>query len=762
MAYKVINPDYEKSPYTGMTRQHWVELGKYILGGVFAHIKDIGDPVLLPREDRTYSYPNDASPDWTRQAECFEGLSRTFLLAAPLLLEEPDLTFHGIRVAAYYKNQILRSFTKGDENYLYDYADRSRITPEAEPFSAYYQNVECASIVVGLTISEGVIWGTYTKREQDTIADFIMSYAKGSTSSNNWRMFNMMMLAFLHRNGYEIDRGIMRDHAQMILAYYAGDGWYRDGHPFDYYCAWTFQYYLPLWNQWYGYENEPLLAARFAEYQNRFVETYPYMFDRKARVTLWGRSSIYRCAAAIPFVTNFFLPHPVMKPGLARRIVSGALLQFFGRDDVYYKGVPRLGFYGLFLPMVQGYSCAASPFWFAQCMLALMLPKNHPFWNAKETNGIWEMGSRDFMRPGKAGLAHETGNMTDMPSAQTKETSSEAAPGSHFETILDKPGIVVTDFPDNGYMEMRTGKILFDKENYNALQCYARLSFHSRYPWEAEEMRADGTKLLEAHVEEAPVTKLHMEQTASAAGETESAGAGTGVVDPVRADTAGADTASACMYRMQVNGSDHWQYGNAIFYAGVHGCVLYRKLIFDFTNPMMTDGNILLADLPLGYGILRIDKMQINHRPMRLTLGSYGFFYDDAKGLKIEEREQGAYRAVILTSGSRRMAMTVYAGFDKLTVQKRSKQSAVEEQSAVIAASAIRRKQYGYEPYILISHVQTREDGVDFTDEELFCIKDIRYADPQGCGGYGPVRIELKSGAGITVDYSGIEGNLQM
>jgi hypothetical protein len=53
--------------------------------------------------------------------------------------------------------------------------------------------------------------------------------------------------------GYPIDHEIMLDHAQAILAYSVGDGWYRDGHSFDYYSCWAFNVYGPLWNLWYGY-----------------------------------------------------------------------------------------------------------------------------------------------------------------------------------------------------------------------------------------------------------------------------------------------------------------------------------------------------------------------------------------------------------------------------------------------------------------------------------------------------------------------------
>jgi len=56
----------------------------------------------------------------------------------------------------------------------------------------------------------------------------------------------MLDMAFLYMEGYDIDKEIMPDHAQAILNYSVGDGWYRDGHSFDYYSCWAFNMYAPL------------------------------------------------------------------------------------------------------------------------------------------------------------------------------------------------------------------------------------------------------------------------------------------------------------------------------------------------------------------------------------------------------------------------------------------------------------------------------------------------------------------------------------
>ena len=108
------------------------------------------------------------------------------------------------------------------------------------------------------------------------------------------------------------------------------------------------------------------------------------------------------------------------------------------------------------------------------------------------------------------------------------------------------------------------------------------------------------------------------------------------------------------------------------------------------------------------------------------------------------------------------MAMTIYDGWDKLEVRKSRGTNPDSENSLVICASLIREKQYGYEPYVMISQVITKENLEDFTDAELFPVEKILYADKEQCGGYGPIRIQMKNGTEKVVEYEGIEGNLSL
>lgn len=447
--------DYELSPFTGLTRESWIEAAAYMLEGIFQHIEDEEQPVVVPRQETEITYPHYYShEEWQRaerKAEIFEGLARSFFIAAPLIHEDPKVNICGFSLRDYYKHQVLRTCTPGDEHCAGTYEELQEMTKYADPFRPFQQTVETCALVICLWVCQGELWDTYTQNEKDVIAAFLSSFAHAHTVPQNWRLFNMLDMAFLAKEGYEIDEEIMLDHAQAVLEYYAGDGWYRDGQCFDYYSCWAFNFYAPLWNRWYGYEHLPYLAEKFEENSNCLMENYAQFFDRDGFVNMWGRSNIYRFAAVSAFEGNFYLNKPEADPGVARRISSGALLQFLTREDFLWNGIPSMGFYRQFSPLIQGYSCAESPFWMGKAFLCLHLPADHPFWTAKEGEGSWALLAEDEVK----------------------------------ETVLDGPALCITNHQANGETVLRSGKVVKKQNDYHALWNYSKLCYNTKYPWES-------------------------------------------------------------------------------------------------------------------------------------------------------------------------------------------------------------------------------------------------------------------------------------
>ncbi len=448
--------DFELSPYTGLTRNSWLSAGRYMLEGVFNHIDSIDKPVVMPRKETDVTYPHKASTGEAliaeQKAEIFEGLTRSFFIGSVMIHNEPEITINGIKLADYYKHQIYKSCCqKDDPAYVGTYEELHVGKFADDPIKPFQQTVETCALVIGLDACREEIWDKYTDKEKDEIASFLKSYAYNPTVPQNWRFFNMLDLAFLYKYGYEIDDEIMGDHAQAILNYYVGDGWYRDGQCFDYYSCWAFNVYGPIWCNWYGYEKMPYVAKKIEEASNALMKTYSDMFDNDGFTNMWGRSCIYRNAATSAFDANMFLRNSEADPGLSRRICSGSLLQFLDRDDFLWNGIPTLGFYGQFTPLVQGYSCAESPFWLGKAFLCLHLPKDHPFWTCKEEENAFD---------------------------KLKEHEVK-------ETVLDGPALCFTNHKDNGETILRSAKVFKTSNDMHGMWNYNKLSYNSKYPWES-------------------------------------------------------------------------------------------------------------------------------------------------------------------------------------------------------------------------------------------------------------------------------------
>ena len=328
MIFKPTTLDYELSPYTGLTRENWIEAGKYLLTGMFNHIPSLEAPVIMPRRETEITYPHkNATGNQLKleeMAQKFEGLARSFLIAAPLIHIEPDLTICGYPIREYYRRQVLYACTKGHPNFVGYMEDLRELANTSDLSRTFQQTVETCALVMCLDICKEEIWDTYSKDEKDIVANFLLSYAHTSTVPQNWRLFNMLDMAFLHKEGYEIDKDIMREHAQVILNYYAGDGWYRDGQNFDYYSCWAFNVYTAFWCNWYGYEHEPYIAGKYEQNSNELMATYADFFDKDGFTNMWGRSNIYRNASTSAFDGNMLLKNAKNNPGWARRILSGS------------------------------------------------------------------------------------------------------------------------------------------------------------------------------------------------------------------------------------------------------------------------------------------------------------------------------------------------------------------------------------------------------------------------------------------------------
>ncbi|HEX8013948.1 MAG TPA: DUF2264 domain-containing protein [Flavobacterium sp.] len=441
--FQIKNPDFNVSPQTGMTKQHWKDAALYLLEGAFSYIHKLDDPMQFPKQEGK-SYPSNPNQVPT---EKLEGLCRTLFIASPLLKENPNLVINNIKVADYYRYQIAQLTDPNSPTY---------IEPRAKNGGPSQKLVEFGALALSLLTNSEVLWKPLPQNQKDDLARIMISYGDGPTVDSNWKFFNIFVLSFFKEQGYTVNEKLLVEYLEKSLKHYRGNGWYNDSPAFDYYSMWAFQMYGNIWSEFFGKKYFPEIAAKFMANFSDLKNNYPYLFSRDGEMIMWGRSISYRTGAVVPFPLMGFQNDPDTNYGWMRRISSGVIKQFLTHPDFMKDNVPTLGFYGAFEPAVQNYSCRGSVYWMGKIFLGLLVPDNSPFWTAKENNGDWD---------------------TTFKKDQV------------YNKYQGDSQILITDYPNIGASEVRAWcheKVKDDWQKFRSTENYNRLSYNSAFPWQAD------------------------------------------------------------------------------------------------------------------------------------------------------------------------------------------------------------------------------------------------------------------------------------
>ncbi|MBQ2332828.1 MAG: DUF2264 domain-containing protein, partial [Prevotella sp.] len=114
------------------------------------------------------------------------------------------------------------------------------------------------------------------------------------------------------------------------------------------------------------------------------------------------------------------------------------------------------GWFGLFDPVLQGYSCRGSVYWCAKAFLPLLLTENDEYWSTTENEGDWK----------------------------------EMKTGNVYNHWYAKPKILLTNYPNSGASEIRA-YCDYDispqwSEKFRGSEQYNRLAYNSLFPWMAD------------------------------------------------------------------------------------------------------------------------------------------------------------------------------------------------------------------------------------------------------------------------------------
>lgn len=372
--------DPVRSPFTGLTRASWLDLAEQLLRGMLHYSDGLRRALRMPGNP-VANYPRLAAGGGLigLDDEYLEAFCRSLWLAAPVLANRPDLRLGDRLVADWYHEWLVHGVTPEHPHYLGIGAG-----PGPTPHI-----MEAAAVCVALRQAPEVLWAPLSAAERGRVLAWLDAVRHRPVVPNNWRWFSVIVETFLKTEGVRHDEARVADHLQALLAFHADSGWSRDLDKFDYYAAWSLQFYPIFWLRWDG-DSRPDMRDKLLARNDEFLESFPHVLSRRGELPRWGRSPIYRFGAVAPLMAAFLRPRPpTIDPGFARRLSSGALLQFVRHPGFLDRGLPSLGWLGEEPGLVDHYSGVASPYWCAKAFVGLTLPETSPVWSAVETEGFW-------------------------------------------------------------------------------------------------------------------------------------------------------------------------------------------------------------------------------------------------------------------------------------------------------------------------------------------------------------------------------------
>ena len=356
------------SPYTGYTREHWLEIAGKIIAGLMPYFgPESGMPELKGDPGETGHFAHLFDVGGGREA-----FDRSLFLVAVYTAASG-----GDRVPGW-KGSITEPYLK-------------EVRRGTDPDSPHYwgphpkYDVFGTNLAMGILLSPEFFWEPFTDREKKNI----LAYFKDLTFNiaydcNHWQ-FHMVTVPILERNGVASNAEFHTRMFERLLSWYRGEGWFIDGgnRSFDLYNLWAFQLYNHALTRFYGPWNRKF-GERVRQTTARFFESYPYLFGRDGGHIPWGRSTTYRFASVAPIGWTVLDNTCTIPPGEARRIASGCLKYFWERGCLSERGLLEPGYYGPNSVVAEPYIDRGAPYWAAQGFSCLLVPAGDPFWTAVE------------------------------------------------------------------------------------------------------------------------------------------------------------------------------------------------------------------------------------------------------------------------------------------------------------------------------------------------------------------------------------------
>ena len=338
---------------------------------------------LLHDESSTIPIEGRAS-DHGRDADRLESFARPCLLAALWLrgVDEqrrvggPAATPDGLdleRVAGWFRRALVLGSDTASPQYW-------------GTLTNYHQHaVEFALLTVALDSAMERLWEPLTTDEKARVADYLGQIRGHGGHRNNHLFFDVLTLEFLGAHGFAEpgDDEAIAFHMRELEHMHRGGGWFIDGgnEAYDHYNAYAFHIYGLLWADRFG-DRDPVRAERWQTWATSFVDDYRHLFAASGEPVPIGRSLTYRFNGIGAFAMAAKCRLATVNAGELRELSKRCIGWFLDQPITQSQGCLSVGWSDQFETIAEPYTCAASPYWAAKGLLALLLPVDHVFFTA--------------------------------------------------------------------------------------------------------------------------------------------------------------------------------------------------------------------------------------------------------------------------------------------------------------------------------------------------------------------------------------------
>lgn len=362
--------DLQISPYTGYTRDHWLEITERIIAGALAHFnKETGLPEFtVPDGFTAYDEIRWKSPV-EEEKRILERLMMAVLIYTSSTGRD-EVPGHVGSVSQPFIDAIVRGTDPGSPGYWGD-------PPEYDQVGSTF--------ALAVYMEPERYWDPLTDSQKTNLLSFFQKQVHTRAYDNNHYYFHTVPVELLDQHRIASNREYLFRMNERLMGWYRGNGWFLDGsnRGFDHYNLWGFQ----LFNQ-VLYSYNPGWRERFGERikhtTERFLETLPYLYGRDGGPIPWGRSLSYRFAGTAAIAWAVINGMNTLPPGQARRLASGSLKYFWEHECLDENNWLSVGYWGANASVAEAYLCYGDGYWATHGLACLLIPETDPFWTSTE------------------------------------------------------------------------------------------------------------------------------------------------------------------------------------------------------------------------------------------------------------------------------------------------------------------------------------------------------------------------------------------